>query len=63
MQAELDPEPAPGEREAILRALERLYAGGDGARQSAWWRHGLGEAVGLEADEPGDGFAANASRS
>jgi hypothetical protein len=47
--AEINPEPAPEEREARLAALARLDRGPDGP--PAWWEAGIREAVEDEAAE------------
>lgn len=48
MRVEIRPEPAPEEREALLRAL--AARNGSPERPSAWWEAGVREAVedGLE---------------
>ena len=51
MTVEITPEPAPEEREALLRALAKLNGGGDADRPSAWWRAGILEAVDEEPEE------------
>ena len=43
MTVQITPEPAPEEREALLRALDAPDDAGD--RASAWWRAGIREAV------------------
>ena len=40
---EINPEPEPEERDAILRAAARARAAKDG--RSAWWREGVGDAL------------------
>ena len=48
MHYEIDPEPTPEEREALLAALAAL----DGERPpSAWWAAGVREAVEEEPEE------------
>jgi hypothetical protein len=48
----ITPEPAPEEREALLRALADLdHARGDGGG-SAWWQAAIREAVEDEPEDP-----------
>ena len=48
MSLEISPEPAPEEREALLRALAALDVP---ARGSAWWEAGIRESVEDGPDE------------
>jgi hypothetical protein len=48
---EIDPEPTPEEREALLRALVALGDERDGCR--AWWQAGISESVDGGPQEPG----------
>jgi hypothetical protein len=50
---EIDPEPTPEERAALLSALRRLVGEPDHAEPSPWWRQGVREAV-KEEPEHGD---------
>jgi hypothetical protein len=55
VELEIDPEPSPEEREAILRALEGQSADGrvPAAYLSAWWADGVREnTVDPGAQEP-----------
>lgn len=47
MRVEINPEPAPEEREALLKAVAELHRAAKGG--SAWWEAGIREAV---EDEP-----------
>lgn len=49
MHVEIDPEPTPEEREALLGALAAADAGPDG---SCWWEAGVREAVEEDAEQP-----------
>lgn len=49
MAVQITPEPAPEEREALLRALGAADEARDSA--SAWWRAGIREAVEEEPEE------------
>jgi predicted acylesterase/phospholipase RssA len=43
VSVEIEPEPTPEQREALLKALAALDRGGGGA--SAWWEAGIREAL------------------
>ena len=49
MDVEINPEPTPEEREALLAALARRNGGAGGA--SAWWEAGIRESVEEEPEE------------
>ena len=63
MDVEITPAPTPDEREALLRGLERLLAGGlrslPSAYRSAWRDAGLREAVGYATALPRSTRGAN----
>jgi hypothetical protein len=42
---EIEPEPAPEERAAVIAAFERLLGEQDRREPGAWWREGVREAV------------------
>ena len=48
MKLEITPEPPPGEREAVAKALAQLLAPRKDPR-SAWWREGVRASVSGEA--------------
>jgi hypothetical protein len=49
---DIDPEPTPEERAALVSALRPLIGEPDLANSGAWWREGVREAV---EEEPGPG--------
>jgi len=45
VRLEIDPEPTPEERAALIGAFERLLGEQERRGPSAWWREGVREAV------------------
>jgi len=52
---EIEPEPTPDERAALIAAFERLLGEQERREPSAWWREGVREAV-EGGPQPGEGL-------